>query len=294
MKIATSLNIRPPYLDELRVIPHVAAAGFDGADFNFCDLIETVDWRDEPVADAFVDALASAADECGLAWFQAHGPMFNMFGESERDIKARELTPHSIRACGRLGVPWMVLHPETLVGGAGESGHYAEQMRRNIAFFRDLLPLCERWNVGIAIENLTDPGRGGIRSFGGVVSDLIELIDALSHPLIGACWDTGHAKINKLDQRAGISALGSRLKALHVQENDGRGDDHMLPFANGPSGIDWKSVIAGLRAAGYAGAFTYEAHNGFRSLPEPLFDDALKLSAKIARYLADSITNRES
>ena len=60
----------------------------------------------------------------------------------------------------------------------------------------------------------------------------------------------------------------------------------MVPFANGPQGVDWQGVRDGLRAAGYGGAFTYEAHNGFRALPEVLFDDMLHWSAKVARYLA--------
>jgi sugar phosphate isomerase/epimerase len=292
MKIATSLNLCPPFLTEEALMPRLRSAGYDGVDFNFCDLTRRIDWSDERAADAFVDSWGTAAKGAGLDWVQSHGPMFNVFGDSEWDVKGRQLAPLSLRACGQLGVPWMVLHPETLPGGVSDSASYAEQLRRNVEYFQTLLPLCEKYNVGIALENLPEPmaARGGVRCFCGTAPELIELIDTLNHPLIGACWDTGHAKINRLEQRSAIGCLGSRLKVLHIQENDGKGDDHMMPFVNGPAGIDWKTVIEGLRIADYQGAFTYEAHNSFRAVPEVLFDDVLHLSAKVARHLASQIT----
>lgn len=158
----------------------------------------------------------------------------------------------------------------------------------NVTFFRSLLPECEKHEVGIAIENIFDSaagGRGAPRFYGAVPEELCELVDALNHPLIGACWDTGHAHIQSLDQRAALAALGSRLKALHIQENDGKGDDHMLPFANGRKGVDWTAVTAGLAEAAYEGPFTYEVHNAFNAVPPSLYDQVLHQSVTIARYL---------
>jgi sugar phosphate isomerase/epimerase len=118
---------------------------------------------------------------------------------------------------------------------------------------------------------------------------LCELIDYLDHPLIGACWDTGHAKLMNHDQASCLSALGRRLKALHIQENDGRNDDHMLPFANGREGVDWNQVVKGLSDAQFAGPFTYEVHNAFHAVPDALLDDTLRHAARVARYLSDQI-----
>jgi sugar phosphate isomerase/epimerase len=290
MTIATSLNICPSYLTETTLIPRLTMAGFDGIDFNFCDLTDRIPWEDEHRSDAWLDTLAAAAAQAGLTWVQAHGPMFHMFGDSPQDQKRRGLCPAALRACGRLGVPWMVLHPETLPG-AFHAGHHSETLARNVAFFRELLPLCERYGVGLAVENLPEPmgARGATRSFGGVPSEMIEIIDTLDHPLVGACWDTGHARVNQLDQRAGIEALGARLKVLHLQENDGRGDDHMLPYVNGRLGVDWQAVTDGLRAVQFSGALTYEVHNAFQAVPEPLFDPMLRLAATAACYLAGRV-----
>lgn len=64
---------------------------------------------------------------------------------------------------------------------------------------------------------------------------------SLNTPLFGACWDTGHAHVAHIDQRAGILALGRRLKALHVQDGDGISDTHTAPYYGA---IDWEKSCA--------------------------------------------------
>lgn len=293
MRIATSLNICTNRFAEVEVIPRLAAAGYDGLDFNFLDLLDRLDWFDEGTADRWLDQLAAAARAAGLVWVQAHGPMFNMFGDTPRDHRLRALCVPCLRACGRLGVPWMVLHPDVFAGPF-DAAHRRAILDGNLAFFRGLLPECEKHRVGLALENIfddaaRDAGRNAGRWYGAVPDELCELLDAFQHPLVGACWDTGHARIMNLDQRAAIAALGRRLKVLHVQENDGLNDDHQLPFTNGPRGVDWSAVTAGLRAARYEGAFTYEVHNAFRAVPAALWDHLLRYSVEVARQLVARI-----
>lgn len=285
MLIATSMNVCLGRCSELELLPRLAAAGFDGLDFNFIDLLDRIDWKNQRVAETWVDQLKSAAQAAGLKWVQAHGPMFNPLASGQQVEKCRALCEPSIAACGRLGVPWMVLHPGT-APGAWDRAHRREVIERNAAYFRTLLPQCEKANVGLAIENMPERYSNEGRVFGAVPEDLCELIDLLNHPLVGACWDTGHAKLMRLEQRSAIASLGARLKVIHAQENDGRDDDHMLPFANGRAGVDWKAVTAGLREAGYKGAFTFEVHNGLQGQPEELFDAVLRHAVQTGRLLA--------
>jgi sugar phosphate isomerase/epimerase len=293
MRIAISLNICVNRCAEEDMIPLLAKAGFDGLDFNFCDLSGRVDWNDGLAVARLLDPWQRAAQAAGMAWVQAHGPMFNLFGQSPEDQFLRSLCVPAIRASGRLGVPWMVLHPN-IVAGPFDKAHRRAVLDGNVAFFRSLLPECEKAQVGIAIENLFDSAgrhanRNCPRFYGAVPEELCELVDALDHPLIGACWDTGHARLMGLEPAQCLPILGRRLKALHVQENDGRDDDHMLPFSNGPKGVDWAGVCAGLRAAGYQGALTYEVHNAFLAVPTPLLESSLRHAAEIGRYLVRQV-----
>jgi sugar phosphate isomerase/epimerase len=289
MRIAMSLNLCVNRCSEETMIPRLAAAGFDALDFNFCDLLTRIDWHDSAVVDQFLITLQSAAEKVRMKWTQAHGPMFYMFGHSEKDELARALCVPCIRACGQLGVPWMVLHPDVFPGPF-DKAHRNAIRDGNIAFFRSLLPECEKAGVGIAIENIFDKaGRHGERNCSRFYADIpdeqCDLIDVLNHPLIGACWDTGHARLMGLDSPTCIQILGHRLKALHIQENDGKDDDHMLPFVNGNHGVNWNGFAAALASAGYQGSFTYEVHNAFNAVPEAFYDIALRYAADIAKFI---------
>jgi len=273
MKLATSLNVLhdiTPHISQ--AVARLAAAGFDGLDFNGIDVVR--DWLAGD-AERHVATLAEAAQQHGLPFVQAHGPMFGSVDEELRD--SPRLTPPCLAWCARLGAPWMVMHPLTVSPHASRG----ENLAHNVAYFRQWLPDMERLDVGMAIENMSDAWTAH-RRYGAVPEDLIELCEALDHPLFGLCWDTGHAHLQKLDQRLAIASLGARLKVLHVQDNDGAQDNHLLPFCGS---VRWDDVLAGLREAGYAGAFTFETHNSVRPLPDDLRDDALRLAVGIGRHL---------
>ena len=289
MRIAMSLNLCVNRFSEEKMIPRLAAAGFDALDFDFCDMVTRIDWRDPKAVEQLLRPWQRAADTAKMTWTQAHGPMFYMFGKGEKDELARVLCPAAIRACGQLGVPWMVLHPDVFPGPF-DKAHRQAIREGNIAFFSSLLPECEKNKVGIAIENIFDKaGRHGDRNcprfYAAVPDELCHLVDTLDHPLIGACWDTGHARLMGLDSPVCIPILGHRLKALHIQENDGLNDDHMLPYVNGNAGVNWTGFGQALTRAGYQGSFTYEVHNAFNAIPDAFYDTALRYAADLAKFI---------
>ena len=288
MRIANSLNIGGDRYRGVDLVPRMAGAGFDGLDFNFYDVYRRPEWRDPASAEAELEALARAASDAGVEWVQAHGPFVIGPADLSGDGGMMESCARSIRASGRLGAPWTVLHP-FYFDGAWDRAHHERMLQANVGFFRALLPECKAAGVGVALENTYDPDRPHARVFGSLPEDLCEIVDSLDHDLIGICWDTGHAHLAKLDQRAGIASLGKRLKAVHIHDNDGRDDFHVLPFATAHMGIDWDAVTAGLAEAGYEGAFTLEVGTAFRGVPEELFGEMLRFSARVARHLADRV-----
>ncbi len=294
MKIATSTNIRPESVTEPQLYAALAKAGFDGIDLPFYKFHNDLDWADDVAAYAWADQRAQWAQEAGLEWVQAHGPFFDMFGKDAEAERSRECCRHALKVCGRLGIPWMVLHPDIFPGNF-DAEHDAAMLQGNAAFFRGLIGDCEKYNVGIAIENIFDhyaQTRGGQRYFAGIPEEQCALIDELNHPLIGACWDTGHAHMNGLDQRVGITALGERLKAIHIQEtcSGPDRDDHVLPFSIETPAVDWEGVCAGLRQINFQGPFAFETHQAIRRVPVELLDEALRYNLAVGKYLVDKIT----
>jgi len=288
MLIANSMNICLNRFPELDLLPRMAAAGYTGVDFNFWDLIPRLNWHDPAEVDPWLDALAKAAADAGLTWVQGHGPVFNIFEETDDSRLQRDMCLPALRACGRLGVPWMVMHPNTLLIPPDDNEQRRRLIEVNVDYFRSLLPACEEYGVGIAIENITGKRAEHpdlARTPGSNAGELREMIDALDHRLAGACWDTGHAQITGLDQRASLAMLGSRLKVLHLHETDGQRDLHVLPFTLQDTNARWDEVMAGLRAAVYAGALTLETPASFHAVPDALFDDLLRYSVGVCWHL---------
>ncbi len=296
MKIATSMNIRPPGVTEQQLMAALAKAGFDGIDLPFYMHRDELDWSDEQAAGKWAEQRAGWAQEAGLEWVQAHGPFFDMFGSDQTALRTRESCRHAIKVCGQLGIPWMVLHPDTFAG-AQDLEHRKALLKANADFFRGLLGDCEKHNVGIAIENIHDHfahTRGASRYFAGIPREQCDLIDELNHPLIGACWDTGHAHMNRLDQRGGLTALGGRLKAIHIQETRSGidRDDHVLPYSIENPAVDWDGVTSGLREINFPGPFTFETHSALQRVPAELLDDALTYNLAVGRYLVRKVAKR--
>ena len=83
------------------------------------------------------------------------------------------------------------------------------------------------------------------------------LLEASDPVRVGACLDTGHLNLTDERQADYIRWCGPRLKALHLAENDGTGDQHNMPYARGGS-VPWEEIATALREIGYVGALNYE------------------------------------
>ena len=83
---------------------------------------------------------------------------------------------------------------------------------------------------------------------------IIDLLDALEAPALGACLDLGHAHMTEGAAEA-IEQLAGYTRTIHLHDNLGRTDEHRLPFAGA---IDWPAILMELEKTGYAGSMTIE------------------------------------
>jgi len=289
MELSTSLNVLfdPQRVTAIRAVERLASVGFHVLDFNFVDWI----FDGSPFIglgwEGWLRDIRRRADELGLRFGQAHGPIFNKFETTERAKWLTAMSHRSIEGASILGSRWVVFEPETLAGSFDRT-HLGRIRRLNVEWFGALLPTAEGSGVGIAIENTADvfqmEGGGAGRSYCSVPAELIELVDSFDDDSVGICWDTGHAHIQRLDQGRAIRAMGRRLRATHIQDNDGRSDQHLLPFYGN---IDWPAIINALKAIRYEGDLTFEIHNSVRPLPDALRDPALRLAVDVGHYLID-------
>lgn len=135
-----------------------------------------------------------------------------------------------------------------------------ETFEANLARSRESLAiLAERAKaagVRMAVENL--PVRGQPRP-GASVADVLRMIDGLGDH-VGICLDAGHSNANGLSAAKEVLEAGERLIALHIQDNDGSGEDqHILP---GRGTTDWGAFLASLDTIGFEGLRTFEVMRG--------------------------------
>ncbi|MBQ8402207.1 MAG: sugar phosphate isomerase/epimerase [Clostridia bacterium] len=124
-----------------------------------------------------------------------------------------------------------------------------EMDARRIKALTALTDYIKGTDITICLENLTnDLDHSG---------PILDLIDRVGSDHLGVCLDTGHLNLRPGESQYDfIRNCGSRLKALHIADNEGQTDQHMMPYGRGR--VNWNDVICGLREIGYTGLFNLE------------------------------------
>ncbi len=255
MKLATTTADFDSFCDSYtECLERIRAAGFRHVDLN---LYTVSDHKSLLVSDGWrgvVDGLLSDADRLGLDFVQAHAPGGNPMKADKVD-ELVAVTGRTIEVCGALGIPNVVVHSGWAPGVGKE-----EYFEINRAFYRRLFPAMETFGVNVLTENTTRANMGENYAF-FTGADMKEFIEYVDHPLFHACWDTGHGNIEG-EQYEQLKTLGKNLRAIHLNDNRGSQDEHLIPFM-GTMNMD--DVMCGLLDGGFEGHLTFEATSTLRS-----------------------------
>ena len=252
----------------IRSLEICAASGFDAVDFDLHSGIESDDIHtksDQEVIE-YCNGIKKRADELGLIISQTHGLCTTFIPNDEmHNATVLEQSRRDLLATSALGAPSCVIHSITTskwFGASDETMH-----KTNNEMFSMLIPYAERYGVNIALETFGDIRRDGNRyiDFFGDVYELKKQYDMLDTKNKVLCMDTGHthkansAKPSVLDTVEAIHYLGSDIKLLHLNDNNGFSDQHLPPFLAGDSlQLKWKNVMAALDDIGYDGIYNFE------------------------------------
>ena len=115
-------------------------------------------------------------------------------------------------------------------------------------------------------------------------------LDAVNDDYFVACLDIGHAEMKGSNTTAVemIKALGSRLKALHIHDNDKLHDSHQIPFS---MNIDFAPIVKALQEINYDGYFTLEASYYLDTFTKYNLNDGVQNLQIVAKRLADMFEN---
>ena len=283
MEISTSTNIvafqrgrqRLPVEFSIRTC---AEAGYKVLDINFCMAMNPESPLRSDGWEAYVRSIGRLADACGIRFNQSHLPYYDVHaqrGTAQSDLM-EELIRRSILGTAMLGARWAVTHPFTVYG---ESAAVSRQA--NLTYYAGHVRTAREACIGIALEN-DYAYRPGV--YCADIAELTDLCDAFGDPAhVGVCYDFGHANLTGGRHRQNLNAIASRLKAIHVQDNHGNADEHLLPFFGA---IDWQDAMRGLAESGYSGDLTFEIQEFGRCLPQDMKHLTVELSLEVGKRLA--------
>ncbi len=233
----------------------------------------------------WANIVREAFDETGAKSVIVHEPQNNFF---EMDDDLRKIRKNCYEAYSIIDMGWMIAHPKSIAGNFNRE-EYKKCLEENYEYFARAAEELEKYNVRVAIETLASvfavKWNGSKRMFGDNPYDLIEIVDRVGSDKLQLCIDTGHLHLNhQFDMGDVVRDMGSRLKALHVHDNDGIDDLHTLPYMGH---IDWKNFVDALYDIGYDGVFTYEASKIPMKYPRELRPSCIKFMHDIAEYIVN-------
>ncbi|MBQ7044778.1 MAG: sugar phosphate isomerase/epimerase [Clostridia bacterium] len=282
MKTSTEICSAARKIGEEKTIEYLAKAGFDAWDFSMFDMCR-YDWdkkillpNSHPLAGdnylAFARRLKQIGLDNGIVCNQSHAPFPTACAEIRAYYK------RAIECTAEAGGQICIIHPD--------NNKSAEE---NAEMYAGLLPFAKDCGVKIATENMWNwDDEKDESSFAACATaeDFVKHIDVVNDDFLVACLDIGHAEMRGSGSGAVnmIKALGNRLQALHIHDNDKWHDSHQIPFS---MSIDFDPIVKALKCIDYQGYFTLEADNYLGDYTEDnIFEGICNLENSVRR-LAD-------
>lgn len=258
----------------------IKKSGFDAVDYSYY-------WRNSEEETLFGENFRNYAqdlrnylDKIGLECSQAHAPfpapLLDVY--TEENMQYRNVV-RSIESASILGAKTIIVHAVT----SFDDKKLLEEC--NVRFYRSLIPYCEKFNICVAVENLfyTDKKRNCKKGIFGTPEELKNIIKKINSPYIVGCIDIGHASLTAGEPEDFILKSDfTKIKALHVQDNDYLSDAHTLPFLGK---LNFENIMGALKQVNYDGDLTFEIFHFLSRFPKELLPDALNLAVKVGRYL---------
>lgn len=166
-------------------------------------------------------------------------------GDETRRKAAVAEAAAALRVATTIPFTYLVVHlgvPDEQKAPANDN--QPDAARRSV---EELAVLASEVNVQLALEVMPNV-LSSASSICHLIEDQLDGIDA------GICLDYGHANLMG-DLNDAIETVGGHLVTTHVHDNDGRRDDHRVPFAGR---IDWDAAIMETQKIGYDGMLMFE------------------------------------
>ena len=186
------------------------------------------------------------ARELGIELSQGHLFLGAKIGKAED----RRLLKEQFKLFEAIGIRYAVLHCDRFAD-AVPALTQEELREKNCEALAKLLEAVKGTSIVICLENLrTNP-------IARSADDLMFFIDRFQSEQLAICLDTGHLNLTERDQAAFIRRAGKHIKALHIDDNEGKdADSHLIPYGCG--NVDIETVVREMKSLRYTGLYNLE------------------------------------
>lgn len=213
-----------------------------------CDPGHLGDWSDDPAGmrrELQAHGLTAASLHIPTAAWDVGNP------DAAKRRAALEAARAAFYLAAEIGAEAVICHPNASTQTFTPET-FAADMARSRESVVEMAQYAADAGVRLALENL--PARHLTRP-GATMTEVLQLIEGLGDH-VGVCLDAGHSNANGRSAAEEALEAGARLFALHIQDNDGQGEDqHLLP---GRGTTDWEAFLAALDAISFTGLRTFE------------------------------------
>ena len=251
--------------DWVDVFPKAKSLGYDGVELG----INANTYRDTELwTDGGIEALAKRSQESGVPIFSICLHTFWKFTFADPNVSnrttAKQIALQAIKACKALGAR-TILVPITnpLALPSEQAAHWWAEETRAVAYD------AAKNGIRIGLENV---GRSHVVTG----EQLLELIEAVDNPAVGAYFDVGNATMLGSDSVADIHTLKGRIAQVHIK--DPRKD--RTPCYLGDGDIDLEGCLKALAEEDYSGPLVFET---------PAMDSAAATAARNLKTLRSLI-----
>ena len=231
-----------------------------------------------------LEAQKALINSHGLTVSQAHAPWRHPVQDATPEGRAfwTEAMKKSIYGTHVLGAHRFIVHP--LMPYFDTEKNPEAVWSLNEVFFAELADYAKQYGVTVCVENLPFPKYPLT-----TVEQVCEIVDKLDRENLKVCLDTGHAAIFfGSDVGAAVRYIGNRLEAVHVHDNMGEQDEHLIP---GDGIVDFDGFCAALKEIGFSGVISLETSAKNTGRPEAEWDSRERRLAAIAKGFAEKASN---
>jgi protein FrlC len=130
--------------------------------------------------------------------------------------------------------------------------------------------VCEysqQYGIALGIE----PANRAVTDLVNTASDALKIIQELGYKNLGIVLDTGHIHLSAESPEEAISISGTALLQVHVNDNDGRRQQNLIP---GEGSFDFENFLGALGKANFNGFSTVELGWDYTLDPVPAVREA--------------------